>query len=130
MSRRTPFRRQRLNAPHAEEALKRWAAAGMRVVDSMVPIAERGPRCHRCYNSGGGCSMIALKVTTVGNSAGVVLPKEVLARLKIQKGDTLYLVETPDGYQLTPYDEVFARQVRAAEEVLRDHRDVLRELAR
>lgn len=74
--------------------------------------------------------MIALKVTTVGNSTGVVLPKEVLARLKIQKGDTLYLVETPDGYQLTPYDEVFARQVRAAEEVLRDHRDVLRELAK
>jgi putative addiction module antidote len=74
--------------------------------------------------------MIALKVTTVGNSTGVVLPKEVLARLKIQKGDTLYLVETPDGYQLTPYDETFARQVRAAEEVLRDHRDVLHELAK
>jgi putative addiction module antidote len=74
--------------------------------------------------------MIALKITTVGNSTGVILPKEVLARLKMQKGDTLYLVETPDGYQLTPYDEAFARQVRAAEEVLRDHRDVLHELAR
>ena len=74
--------------------------------------------------------MIALKITTVGNSTGVILPKEVLARLKMQKGDTLYLVETPDGYQLTPYDETFARQVRAAEEVLRDHRDVLHELAR
>jgi putative addiction module antidote len=74
--------------------------------------------------------MIALKITTVGNSTGVILPKEVLARLKMQKGDTLYLVETPDGYQLTPYDEAFARQVRAAEEVLRDHRDVLHELAK
>lgn len=74
--------------------------------------------------------MIALKITTVGNSTGVILPKEVLARLKMQKGDTLYLVETPDGYQLTPYDETFARQVRAAEEVLRDHRDVLHELAK
>lgn len=74
--------------------------------------------------------MIALKLTTVGNSTGVILPKEVLARLKIQKGDTLYLVETPDGYQLTPYDEAFARQVRAAEEVLREHRDVLHELAK
>jgi putative addiction module antidote len=74
--------------------------------------------------------MVELKITTVGNSAGVVLPKEVLARLRLQKGDTVYLVETPDGYQLTPYDEAFARQVRAAEGVLRDQRDVLRELAR
>jgi putative addiction module antidote len=74
--------------------------------------------------------MIALKVTTVGNSTGVVLPKEVLARLKIGRGDTVYLVETPDGYELTPYDESFARQVRAAEKVMREQRDVLRELAR
>jgi putative addiction module antidote len=74
--------------------------------------------------------MIALKVTTVGSSTGVILPTEVLDRLKIQQGDTLYLVETPDGYQLTPYDETFARQVRAAEEILRDHRDVLHELAK
>ncbi|HVF58536.1 MAG TPA: AbrB/MazE/SpoVT family DNA-binding domain-containing protein [Thermoanaerobaculia bacterium] len=74
--------------------------------------------------------MVELKITTVGNSAGVVLPKEVMARLKVQKGDVLYLVETPDGYSLTPYDEAFVRQVRAAERVLKDQRDVLRELAR
>jgi len=74
--------------------------------------------------------MIALKVTTIGSSTGVILPQDVLARLKVQKGDTLYLVETPDGYQLAPHDEAFTRQMRAAEEVLRDHRDVLRELAR
>ena len=74
--------------------------------------------------------MIALKLTTVGSSTGVVLPKEVLARLKVQKGDTLYLVETPDGFQLTPYDESFVRQVRAAERVMREHRDVLHELAK
>ena len=74
--------------------------------------------------------MIALKVTTVGNSTGVVLPKEVLARLKVGRGDTVYLVETPEGYELTPYDESFARQVRAAEKVMREQRDVLRELAR
>ncbi|MGH9362028.1 MAG: AbrB/MazE/SpoVT family DNA-binding domain-containing protein [Thermoanaerobaculia bacterium] len=74
--------------------------------------------------------MVELKITTVGNSAGVVLPKEVLARLKVQKGDVLYLVETPSGYNLTPYDEAFVRQVRAAERVLKDQRDVLRELAR
>lgn len=74
--------------------------------------------------------MVELKITTIGNSAGVVLPKEVMARLKVQKGDVLYLLETPGGYQLTPYDEAFVRQVRAAERVLKDQRDVLRELAR
>ena len=74
--------------------------------------------------------MIALKLTTVGSSTGVVLPKEVLARLKVKKGDTLFLVETPEGFQLTPYDESFARQVQAAERVMREHRDVLHELAK
>ncbi|HSK77992.1 MAG TPA: AbrB/MazE/SpoVT family DNA-binding domain-containing protein [Thermoanaerobaculia bacterium] len=74
--------------------------------------------------------MHKLKVTAVGNSAGVVLPKEVLSRLKIQKGDTLYLTETPDGYQITPYDEAFSRQMEAAERILRENRDVLRELAK
>ncbi len=74
--------------------------------------------------------MIALKLTTVGSSTGVVLPKEVLTRLKVKKGDTLYLVETPDGFQITPYDESFVRQVRAAERVMREHRDVLHELAK
>jgi putative addiction module antidote len=74
--------------------------------------------------------MIALRVTTIGNSLGVVLPKEALTRLKVEKGDTLYLVETPEGYQISPYDEEFARQVRAAERVMREHRDVLHELAK
>jgi putative addiction module antidote len=74
--------------------------------------------------------MIALKVTTVGNSLGVVLPKEALSRLKAGKGDTLYLIETSEGYQITPYDETFARQVQTAERVMREHRDVLHELAK
>jgi putative addiction module antidote len=74
--------------------------------------------------------MIKLKVTRIGNSTGVVLPKEALARLKVEKGDSLYLVETADGYQLTAYDEAFARQMRAAERVMREQRDVLRELAK
>lgn len=74
--------------------------------------------------------MYKLKVTTVGNSTGVVLPKEVLSRLKLQKGDVLYLTETPEGYKITPYDEEFARQMEAAERVMRENRDVLRELAK
>lgn len=73
--------------------------------------------------------MLKLKLTTVGNSVGVVLPKEVLARLKAQKGDTLYLTETPDGYEISAYDPEFARQMEAARQVMRRYRNTLRELA-
>jgi putative addiction module antidote len=70
-----------------------------------------------------------VKVTTVGNSTGIVLPKELLMKLKIEKGDTLYVTETPDGVQLTPYDEKFLRVMDAAAQVMRENRDVLRKLA-
>jgi putative addiction module antidote len=70
-----------------------------------------------------------VKVTTVGNSVGIVLPKEMLSKLKVQKGDTLYVTETPDGLQLTPYDEHFARVMEAARRIMRENRDVLRKLA-
>ena len=59
--------------------------------------------------------MTTLKVTTVGNSAGIVLPKEMLERLRVGKGDVLYVVETPDGIELTPYDPEFASQMEVAE---------------
>lgn len=74
--------------------------------------------------------MKALKLTGVGNSTGVILPKDVLARLRLKKGDLLYLVETPDGYRLTPYDPEVARQLDAAETVMSQERDVLRKLGR
>jgi putative addiction module antidote len=70
------------------------------------------------------------KITTVGNSAGITLPKEVLAKLRMGKGDYLTLVETPDGYLLTPYDSDFAKAMEAAEIVMRENRDALRELAK
>jgi putative addiction module antidote len=70
-----------------------------------------------------------VKVTTVGNSTGIVLPKELLMKLKIEKGDTLYVTETPDGVQLTPYDQKFIRVMEAAAQVMRENRDVLRKLA-
>ena len=73
--------------------------------------------------------MVTLKVTTVGNSIGVVLPKEVLTRLRVSKGDTLQVVETPDGVKLTPYDAEFAKQMDIAERVMRKRRDVLKKLA-
>jgi len=74
--------------------------------------------------------MVKLKVTTVGSSAGVVLPKEVLARLKVGKGDTLFLMESPEGYRITPYDPEFEEQMELAQRVMRQRRNVLKELAK
>ena len=70
-----------------------------------------------------------LKITTIGNSVGVVLPREILERLRVQKGDTLYATETPNGIELTPFDDEFAEQMAIAERVMREDRDVLRKLA-
>jgi putative addiction module antidote len=70
-----------------------------------------------------------LKITTVGSSVGVVLPKDVLARLRVEKGDTLYVTETPDGIELRAFDEEFAEDMEMAEKIMRDNRDVLRKLA-
>jgi putative addiction module antidote len=71
-----------------------------------------------------------LKVTTVGNSMGIVLPKEILERLRVQRGDSLYVIETKNGIELTPYDPEFAQQMEAAERVMREDRDALRRLAK
>ena len=70
-----------------------------------------------------------LKITTVGNSAGVILPKELLARLRLEKGDELHALETPDGIRLTTYDPVLAAQMEVAKQVMREDRQLLRKLA-
>ena len=70
-----------------------------------------------------------LKLTNVGNSVGVVLPKEILNKLRVEKGDTLYVIETPEGIELTAYSPDFAAQMDAAEEIMRENRDVLKKLA-
>jgi putative addiction module antidote len=70
-----------------------------------------------------------LKITTVGNSAGVVLPKELLARLRVDKGDSLYVTELPDGIKLAPYDPSFAEQMQVVESIMRERRDLLHKLA-
>lgn len=70
-----------------------------------------------------------LKITTIGNSAGVILPKELLARLRLEKGDELLALEIPDGIRLTTYDPKLAAQMEVAEKIMRDHRDLLRKLA-
>ncbi len=74
--------------------------------------------------------MVKLKVTTVGSSTGVVLPKEVLARLNIGKGDNLFLTDAPDGYRITPYNPYFERQMSLVRRVMNERRNVLKELAK
>lgn len=73
---------------------------------------------------------INLKLTAIGNSLGVVLPRELLSKLRVEKGDVLYVIETSDGIELTPYDPELARQLEAADVVMKENRDVLRKLAR
>jgi putative addiction module antidote len=70
-----------------------------------------------------------LKITTVGNSAGVILHKELLARLRVEKGDTLYATETPDGIKLSPFDPKLAAQMEVAERVMRKRRTLLHKLS-
>ena len=70
-----------------------------------------------------------LKITTIGNSAGVILPKELLARLRVQKGDELYALETPDGIKLTAFDATLAAQMEVAETIMRERRTLLHKLA-
>jgi len=70
-----------------------------------------------------------LKITTIGNSAGVILPRELLTRLRLEKGDELFALETPDGIRLTTYDPELARQMEVAEEVMRNRRTLLHKLA-
>jgi putative addiction module antidote len=75
--------------------------------------------------------MTKLKLTAVGTSTGVVIPKEMLTRMNVRKGDLLYAAETTDGgYRLTPYDPDFAEKMDKAEEIMRRYRNTLRALAK
>ena len=74
--------------------------------------------------------MLEVKVTAIGNSMGIVLPKEALKKLNAEKGDVLYLVEGPEGLTLTPYREDFAEQMEAAERVMKKYKNALHQLAK
>ena len=74
--------------------------------------------------------MIKLRITKIGNSLGVVLPKEALARLKVDQGDSVFLTEAPDGYRITLYDEELGIQLAEARDIMRKRRHALRELAK
>ncbi len=73
--------------------------------------------------------MTAIKLTSIGNSTGAVIPKDILERLHLHKGDTLYLIEDEYGFRISPYDEDFIEQMRLAEEIMKEDRDVLKVLS-
>ncbi len=73
--------------------------------------------------------MTTLKLTQIGNSVGVILPKETLAKLRVEKGDALTLTETPMGFSLSAFDETKIKQLEAAERMMRKNRNMLHKLA-
>jgi putative addiction module antidote len=74
--------------------------------------------------------MHMLKLTQIGNSVGVILPKEALSRLRLEKGQSVFLTETPDGYALTPYDPTLEEQIEAGRDFMREFRDTFHQLAK
>jgi putative addiction module antidote len=71
-----------------------------------------------------------LKLRSIGTSTGVILPKQLLDRMKLKKNDVLFASETPDGYLLTPYDPEVEKQVKLGLEIMNEHRETLRALAK
>jgi len=69
------------------------------------------------------------KIIAIGNSAGIILPKETLARLNVAKGDTVYVTENQSGFQVTPYDEEFGAKMEIADSIVRRYRDAFKKLA-
>jgi putative addiction module antidote len=74
--------------------------------------------------------MTALKLTQIGNSVGLILPKEILARLKLEKGDTVFVTEAANGVNLTPYDPTLERELELGREFMREFRDTFHQLAK
>ena len=74
--------------------------------------------------------MSALKLTQIGNSVGVIFPKELLARLKVEKGDTLFWTDAANGVTLTPYDPELEEQLQAGRAFMHEYRDTFHQLAK
>lgn len=77
-----------------------------------------------------GVAMTTLKLTAVGTSTGVVIPKEMLTHMRVQRGDSLHVVETPEGYLLTPFDPAVEAQLKAGREFMKEYRDTFKVLAK
>jgi putative addiction module antidote len=69
------------------------------------------------------------KIVAIGNSAGIILPKETLARMNVKKGDQVYLSEVAGNLQISPFDEEFAAKMEVADKVIRRYRDAFKKLA-
>ena len=74
--------------------------------------------------------MLKLKLTQIGNSVGIVLPREVLRKLNAEKGDELFLIEGSEGYMISPYIEHFEEQIDSAARTMKQYRNALHELAK
>ena len=74
--------------------------------------------------------IMKLKLRAVGTSTGLVLPKEMLTRMKVRKDDQLFAVETPDGYLLTPYDPEVDQQLEKGRKLMAKYRETFRALAK
>ncbi|MEQ9491116.1 MAG: transcriptional regulator [Alphaproteobacteria bacterium] len=75
--------------------------------------------------------MISAKVTTIGTSSGIIFNKEAMAKMRLKKGDTVFLTEAPDGgFRITAYDPEFERQNALAEDIMHEDREVLRALSK
>jgi putative addiction module antidote len=77
-----------------------------------------------------GAFMAAHRITQIGNSLGLILPKKILARLKLEKGDAVSVTDTPDGVAITPYNAEFETQMDAARTIMKARRNALRGLAK
>ena len=74
--------------------------------------------------------MTALKLTQIGNSVGVILPKPLLAKLKLEKGDTVFVTEVANGVNLSPYDPSLEEELALGREFMREYRDTFHQLAK
>lgn len=74
--------------------------------------------------------MHTLKLTQIGNSVGAIFPKELLAQMRLEKGDEFYVTDTPDGLRITLHNPEFEEQMRLGREIMKERRAVLRELAK
>ena len=74
--------------------------------------------------------MSTFRLTPIGNSVGVILPKEILARLKLEKGDLVYVTDAANGVMLTPYNPALDEQIKAGREFMREFRDTFHQLAK
>jgi len=100
---------------------------GLRVVLRIVLVdLDHGYYYKHSY---GGLPVPALKLKAVGTSTGVVIPKEMLIRMRVEKGDSLFAVESPDGYILTPYDPNVEEQLKAGREIMNQYRETFKKLA-